>query len=107
MSWETTTTDGTKGRMLVRLGDVTLHKDQRSVGQQGRDHTSNFTQVWAAAWRKTLLLLWWIDGGRMVVEHSTLARQGRQWLRAYECVGVQLSDLANPFYGCHGPPFIG
>ena len=27
--------------------------------------------------RKTLLLLWWIDGGRMVVEHSTLAWQDR------------------------------
>jgi hypothetical protein len=26
--------------------------------------------------RKTLLLLWWIDGGKVVVERSTLARQG-------------------------------
>ena len=35
-----------------------------------------FTQVRAAARRKTLLLLWWIDGENVVVEHSTLARQG-------------------------------
>ena len=38
----------------------------------------------------------------MVVERSTLARQGRQWLLVYECVGVQPSNL---FYGCHGSPF--
>ena len=53
--------------------------------------------------RKTLLLLWWTDGGRMVVERNTLAWQGRQWLRAYERVGVK---LYNPFYGCHMHPFI-
>ena len=97
---------GSEGPLLVWRGDVTLHKEQTIVGQHGRDHTSNFTQVWAAMRRKTLLLLWWIDGGRMVVERSTPAPQGcigRQWLRAYECVRIQLS---NPFYDCHGPPFI-
>ena len=35
-----------------------------------------FTQVRATMRRKTLLLLWWIDGGKVVVVHSTLARQG-------------------------------
>ena len=39
----------------------------------------NFTQLRAAARRKTLILLWWIDGGKVVVERSTLARQGLPW----------------------------
>ena len=106
MSWETTATNGTKGPLLVRRGDGTLHKEQKSVEQHDRDHTGNFTQVRAAARRKTLLLLWWIDGGRMVVGHSTLAQQGCLGAKVstpYECVGVQPS---NPFYGCHRPPFI-
>ena len=60
-----------------------MYKEQRSMGQSGRDHTSNFSQVQATARRETLLLLWWIDGKRVVVEHRTLAQQGRQWLRAY------------------------
>ena len=46
------------------------------MGQHDRDHTGFFTQVRAAVRRKTLLLLWWIDGGKVVVERSTLARQG-------------------------------
>jgi hypothetical protein len=52
---------GPEGPLLVRQGDVALHKEQTSVGQHSRDHTGNFTQVWAAARRKTLLLLWWIE----------------------------------------------
>ena len=56
-----------------------LHKEQKNVGQHGRDHTSSFTQVQAATRRKTLLLLWWIDGGKVVAERSTLARQGLPW----------------------------
>ena len=87
-------------------GDVTLHKEQTSVGKHDKDHTGSFTQVQTTMRRKTLLLLWWIVGGRMVVERNTLALQGasgRLWLRAYQRVGVQPS---NPFYGCHGPPFI-
>src|SRR5215216_6593643 len=72
---------GAKAPCWFGRGDVALHKEQRSVGQRGSDHTSNFTQVWAAVRHKTLLLLWWIDGGRKVVVRSTLARQGRQWLR--------------------------
>ena len=67
---------GPGGPLLVRQGDVALHKEQTSVGQHDRDHTGNFTQVRAAVRRKTLLLLWWIDGGKVVVERSTLARQG-------------------------------
>ena len=83
MSWETTATYGTKGPLLVRRGDGTLHKEQKNVGQHDRDHAGNFTQVRAAVRRKTLLLLWWIDGGRMVVERSTLARQG--------CLGARVA----------------
>ena len=67
---------GLEGPLLVQRGDVALHKEQTGVGQHGRDHTSNFTQVRAPLRRKTLLLLWWIDGGRVVVERGTLARQG-------------------------------
>ena len=67
---------GPGGPLLVRQGDVALHKEQTSVGQHDRDHTCNSTQVRATAWRKSLLLLWWIDGGKVVVEHSTLSRQG-------------------------------
>ena len=42
-----------------------------------------FTQFRVAARRKTLLLLWWIDGGRMVVERSTLARDAATRVWAY------------------------
>ena len=107
MSRETTATYGTRRPLAGSAGGETLHKEQMSVGQHGRDHTRNFTHVRAAVRRKTLLLLWWIDGGRMVVEHSTLARHGclwAQWLCSYECVGLQPSNL---LYGCHGPPFVG
>ena len=48
--------------------------DQRMAARQ-RAH-KQFTQVRAAARRKTLLLLWWIDSGMNVVVCSTLARQG-------------------------------
>ena len=67
---------GPGGPLLVRLGDVALHKEQTSVGQHGRDHVGNFTQVQAAVRHITLLLLWWIDGGKVVAERSTLALQG-------------------------------
>ena len=53
-----------------------LPKEQTSVGQHDRDHRGDFTQVWAATRRKTLLLLWWIDGVKGGGERSTLARQG-------------------------------
>ena len=80
---------GPGGPLLVRQGDVALHKEQTSMGQQGRDHTGSFTQVRAAARCKTLLLLWWIDGGKVVVERSTLARQGLpQGDSGYTCMGV-------------------
>ena len=69
---------GPEGPLLVWQGDVALHKEQTSVAQHGRDHADNFTQVWDTERRKTQLLLWWIDGGRVVVERSTLARQGRK-----------------------------
>ena len=65
------------GRPLVgSVGGVALHKEQRNMRQHGRDCTSSFTQVRAAARHKTLLLLWWIDGGMWIMQCSTLARQG-------------------------------
>ena len=67
---------GPRGPLLVRQGDVAWHKEQTSVGQHDRDQAGIFTQVRAAVRRKTLLLLWWIDGGKVVAERSTLARQG-------------------------------
>ena len=67
---------GPEGPLLVRQGDNALHKEQTSMGQHGRDQTGNFTEVRATVRRKSLLLLWWIDGGRVVVERSTLAQQG-------------------------------
>ena len=76
-------TDGIRRPLAGSVGDVALHKEQTSVGQHGKDHAGIFTQVRAAVRRKTLLLLWWIDGGKVVVEYSTLARQGQQWLRTY------------------------
>ena len=98
---------GQRGPLLVRQGDVALHKEQTSMGQHGRDHAGNFTQVRAAARRKTLLLLWWIDGGKVVGERSTLARQGLpQGSSDYTHIEVCVSQPSIPFYGCHGPPFI-
>ena len=78
--------------MLVRQGDVALHKEQTSMGQHGGDHAGNFTQVRAAVRRKTLLLLWWI-----VVENAALSpgkiASGREQLRAYECTRVQILSM--------------
>ena len=73
---ETTATYGTRRPLAGSAGGVALHKEQTSVRQHGRDHTGSFTQVRAVVRRQTLLLLWWIDGGKVVVERSTLARQG-------------------------------
>jgi hypothetical protein len=103
-------TYGTKGPLLVRRGDGTLHKEQKSVGQHGRDHTGNFTQVWAAARRKTLLLLWWIDGGKMVVAAARLpgrVASGRNGYVRMNCEGGGFANPgSNPFSGYLGPPFI-
>ena len=50
---------------------------------------------------------WWIDGVNVVVEHSTLARQGfPQGGNDHARMGVWVRQLSNPSYGCHGPPFI-
>ena len=95
------------GPFVVRRGRGHVAQRAEAMMQCGNDDSGDFTQVRATGKRKTLLLLWWIDGAIMVAERSTLAQQGRQWLHAYECVDVQLSNLANPLYGCHGPPFIG
>ena len=39
------------------VGGVVLHKEQKSVGQHGKDHTGDFTQVRSTVRCKTLLLL--------------------------------------------------
>ena len=79
--------------------------DQRTAAWQ-RAH-KKFTQVRAAARRKTLILLWWIDGGMEVVKHSTLSEQGLpQGSSDYARMGVWVRQLSHPSYGCHGPPFI-
>ena len=85
---------GPGGPLLVRQGGNALHKEQTSVGQDGKDHAHNFTQVRAAVRCKTLLLLWWIDGGRVVAERSTLARHGLPWGSSdYARMGCELSNL--------------
>ena len=89
--------------LLVRQGDVALHKEQKNMRQRGSDHTGSFNQVRATVRRKTLLLLCWIDGGRMVAERSTVSRQGGS---GYARMGVCVVQLSIPLYDCHGPPFI-
>ena len=77
---------GPGGPLLVRQGDVALHKEQKDVGQHGRDHTGSFTQVQKASGHKTLLLLWWIDGkGGGGAQHTCPAgvASGQQRVRAY------------------------
>ena len=76
MSRETTATYGTRRSLAGSAGG-------RRVAQRGDEHGAawqgshkQFTQVRATVRRKTLLLLWWIDGGKGGGEHSTLARQG-------------------------------
>ena len=84
---------------------VAQRADQRTTAHQ-RAH-KKFTQVRAAARRKTLLLLWWIDGGMSVVVRSTLSRQGLPRGHSdYACMVAWVHQLSNPFYGCNGPPFI-
>ena len=73
MSWETMATYGTMSPFLFGGGMGTFHKERRSATQHVRDHMGSFTQVWAAVRHKTLLLLWLIDGGKVVVVCSTLA----------------------------------
>ena len=82
-----------------------LHKEQKNVGQHGRNHTGDFTQVRAAASCKTLLLLWWIHGGKVVVvvvrlpDRVALGRNGYERMK-YEGVdpltqGPTLSKVAS------------
>ena len=67
------------GPLLVHQGGVVLHKEQTNARQHNRDHTGSFTQVRASVRHKTLLLLWWIDGGKVEVVRSTIGRQGLLW----------------------------
>ena len=69
-------TYGTKGPLLVWQGGcrVAQRAEERAAARPQLHR--QFYPVRAAVRRKTLLLLWWIDGGKVVVERSTLARQG-------------------------------
>ena len=67
MLWETTATYGAISPLWFGMGDEHIAQRVKNVAQHDRDHTGSFTQVRAAARRKTLLLLWWIDE-RTVVE---------------------------------------
>ena len=83
---------------------VAQRADQRTAARQ-RAH-KQFTQVRAAARRKTLLLLWWIDGGMNVVVRSTLSRQGSarghsDYVRMVAWVH-QLCNLLTPPSGAMG-----
>ena len=71
---------GPEGPLLVRQGRRRVAQRAEERGTACRDHMVDFTQVQAAVRRKTLLLLWWIDGGRMMVGCGTLP--GRVCLRA-------------------------
>ena len=55
----------------------------------------------AAVRRKTLLLLWWIDGGMEVVVRGTLARQGLPQgygdTHVYGGSGLSSFQPSNPF----------
>ena len=84
---------------------VAQRADQRTSARR-RAH-KQFTQVQAAVRRKTLLLLWWIDGGVNVVMCSTLAWQGSPRGRGdYVCMVAWVGQLSNLPYVCHGPPFM-
>ena len=89
----------------ARARHIAQRAYQRAAARQ-RAH-KQFTKVWAAARRKTLLLLWWIDGGMSVVTRSTLARQGLPRGRNdYARMVSWVHQLSNPSYESHGPPFI-
>ena len=78
---------------VVRQGEEHIAQRAEGVEQQDIDHTGRFTQVRAAARHKTLLLLWWIDGGKWWKSASLLpdkVASGREWLCAYECEGVRI-----------------
>ena len=80
------------GRRVAERADERIAAWQKAHEQ--------FTQVRAAVRRKTLLLLWWIDGGMNVGVCSTLARQGfprgcSDYVRMVAWV-LQLSNLLTP-----------
>ena len=66
--------------------------------QHDKDHAGSFTQVRATVRRKTLLLLWCIDGGKMVVCTIRFARQGclgaKMATRVLVCEGVDSLTLS-------------
>lgn len=70
---------------------VAQRSDQHGAARQ--ESHKKFTQVRAVVRHKTLLLLWWIDGGNLVVEHNTLADKG--CLRAAVTTRVRGCELSN------------
>ena len=92
-------------------GGMTRCTKSRGVWNRTTEITrAVFTQGRAAVRRKTLLLLWCIDGGNMVANVAHLPGKvtlGRECLCAYECVRVRISQpfLRSPwdsFYRLRG-----
>ena len=57
VSWETTDTYGAIDPLWFGRGGEHISQRAKSIAHHNRDHTGSFTQVWAAARHKTLLLL--------------------------------------------------
>ena len=100
---------GPRAPCLFSRGDVVLHKEQRNVVKRDSNLTGSFTQVRAVVRRKTLLLLWWIDGGKMVMDVIRLpgrVASGLQWLHVYGCVCDLISSPANLLSNSLTPPTV-
>ena len=65
--------------MLVQQGSDALHKEQTSVGQRGRDHTSNLSRFGPPRGVKPYSCFGGLMVEKEVVERSTLAWQGMPW----------------------------
>ena len=63
------------GPFVVRQGEDALHKERRSWDGTAMVKLVFCTQVRAAEKHKTLLLLWWIDGG--TVKNARCSSLGR------------------------------
>ena len=66
VSWFNMATYGAIGPLWFGKGEGRIAQRAETVEQCGSDDMGSFTQVRAAARRKTLLLLWWIDERTMV-----------------------------------------
>jgi len=76
MSRETTATYGAINPFWFGGGMALCTKSREMSHSMIEITQANFTQVRAAVRGKTLLLLWWIDGGKCGGGRSSPARQG-------------------------------